>query len=133
MVARVRGKGIDSAQPGHTMAVNPTPINGTFGKDVLLGTADDDTFNDIYQLPIDGGGEDKMTGGAGDDTYYLNSLKDVVVEAQLAGIDTVIASISYKLAANVEKLVLSGLGYLTGTGNELDNEITGNTKGNILD
>jgi Ca2+-binding RTX toxin-like protein len=57
----------------------------------------------------------------------------VVEAAEPAGIDTVIASISYKLAANVEKLVLIGLGNLTGTGNELDNEITGNTKSNILD
>lgn len=122
------------------MALNPTPINGTALNDALLGTQDDDTFNLAYPLPMDGGGEDKMTGGNGDDTYYVNSLKDIVVEAKTpliglntTGIDTVIASISYKLAANVEKLVLSGFGNLTGTGNDLANEIHGNAKSNILD
>jgi Ca2+-binding RTX toxin-like protein len=122
------------------MAVNLTPINGTPGNDALMGTQDDDTFNDIYPLPIDGGGEDKMTGGNGDDTYFVNSAKDIVVEARapltgpnLAGIDTVLASISYKLTANVEKLVLTGSGNLTGTGNDLANEITGNDNSNILD
>src|SRR5688572_25046734 len=84
-------------------------INGTIGNDVLPGTPDADIFNSIYPLPIDGGGEDKMTGGNGDDVYYVNSLKDKVVEAKapstgpaIVGIDTVYASISYKLAVNVE-------------------------------
>src|SRR5688572_595450 len=103
------------------MAVNPTPINGTLLNDILLGTPDDDTFNSIYPLPIDGGGEDKMSGGLGNDTYYVNSLKDVVIEAKplltdplASGIDTVIASISYKLVAHVERLILAGSGNLTG-------------------
>jgi trimeric autotransporter adhesin len=122
------------------MAVNPTPINGTTGNDLLLGTPDDDTFNSLYPLPLPLSGEDKMSGGNGNDTYYVNSLKDVVVEAKplladplLSGIDTVIASISYKLTLNVERLILTGAGNLTGTGNDLANEIIGNTKANILD
>jgi Ca2+-binding RTX toxin-like protein len=118
---------------GTAMPVNPTPINGTPGNDTLLGTPDDDTFNSIYPLPVDGGGEDRMSGGGGDDTYYVNSPKDIVIEAKDAGIDSVFASISYKLGANVEKLVLTGVGNLTGTGNELANEITGNDSSNILD
>jgi Ca2+-binding RTX toxin-like protein len=115
------------------MAVNPTPINGTPGNDVLLGTPDNDTFNSIYVLPIDGGGEDRMSGGGGDDIYNVNSAKDIVIEAKDTGIDTVFASISYKLLSNVEKLVLTGVGNLTGTGNELANELTGNDSNNILD
>src|SRR4030095_7444776 len=116
------------------MAVNPTPINGTPGNDSLLGTPDNDTFNSIYVLPIDGGGEDRMSGGAGDDTYYVNSLKDVVIEAAQGGTaDKVIASISYKLGLNVEELELSGVGNLIGTGNTLVNKITGNDSSNILD
>jgi trimeric autotransporter adhesin len=117
------------------MVVISTPNN-----DILIGTADSDIFNALFPLPIDGGGEDKMTGGNGDDTYYVNSLKDLVVEAKApltgpntAGIDTVYASISYKLAANVERLILIGSGNLIGTGNDLANEITGNAKSNILD
>ncbi len=117
------------------MPVNPTPINGTIANNALLGTPDNDTFNLIYPKPIDGGGEDRMTGGSGDDTYYVNSLKDIVIESSgvAAGIDTVIASISYKLVLNVENLVLTGLGNLTGTGNALANEIHGNDRSNILD
>ncbi len=122
------------------MPVNLIPINGTSANDLnLLGTPGDDTFNVIHILPAEGGGEDKMTGGDGDDTYYVNSLKDVVVEAKApltgpntAGIDTVMASISYKLAPNVEHLVLTGSGNLTGIGNDLANEIYGNAKDNVL-
>ena len=71
---------------------------------------------------------------SGDDTYYVNSAADVVSEAPNGGVDTVIASISYTLGANVENLTLAaGAGNINGTGNGLANIITGNEGNNVID
>jgi Ca2+-binding RTX toxin-like protein len=74
---------------------------------------------------LDGGAEaDTMIGGAGDDVYFVDSLGDRVVEASGGGTDTIISSVDYGLAANVENLTLLGTGSLTATGNTLANFIT---------
>jgi trimeric autotransporter adhesin len=91
------------------------PFTGTTGADSITGST----------------GADTMIGYAGDDTYTVNDAGDVVTEALNEGIDTVNASIDYTLAANVEKLNLTGTA-ISGTGNALDNTITGNASANIL-
>ena len=86
--------------------------------------------NDI----LDGGaGADHLNGGAGDDSYIVDSSRDEVVEAKSAGTDTVYASVSHKLSANVENIVLTGTEALNGTGNKLANSLTGNAAANTLD
>ncbi len=79
-----------------------------------------------------GNNPDYLYGGAGDDTYRVSELKDVVVEKAGGGTDTIIAgNTDYMLSANVENLELTWSVYGTlpagyhGTGNELDNVITG--------
>ena len=47
--------------------------------------------------------------------------------------DTVEASITYALTANVENLTLTGTAAINGTGNELNNVIVGNSANNRLD
>jgi Ca2+-binding RTX toxin-like protein len=66
---------------------------------------------------ISSGGPNTLVGLGGNDTYYVNSPADVVVEAASGGYDTVIASVNYTLPAdgNVEALYMLGSG-LTGTG-----------------
>ena len=60
-------------------------------------------------------GPNKLLGLDGDDLYYVNNTADVVTEAANGGYDTVVATVSYTLPANVEALYMSGSG-LTGTG-----------------
>jgi Ca2+-binding RTX toxin-like protein len=98
---------------------------GGLGNDTLTG----DGFANV----LDGGaGIDAMTGGAGDDTYVLDNAGDGTAEAAGGGIDTVRASITHTLRANIENLVLTGTANLTGGGNTLDNDMTGNSGANIL-
>ncbi|MBN6151780.1 hypothetical protein JR065_15645 [Xanthomonas sp. AmX2] len=56
----------------------------------------------------------------------------MVQEWEGGGIDTVRASISYTLGYEMENLVLTGSSGLSGSGNELDNVITGNGGANTL-
>ncbi|EGF90871.1 hemolysin-type calcium-binding repeat 2 copies family protein [Asticcacaulis biprosthecium C19] len=73
-----------------------------------------------------------LNSGAGDDTYIVDSVDDVVVENFNEGTDTVFAFISYDLTDNVENLWLSGDAVLTGRGNALNNILTGNNTVNYL-
>jgi Ca2+-binding RTX toxin-like protein len=83
---------------------------------------------------LDGGmGADTLIGGKGHDTYVVDNADDIVTEAAEEGIDTVRASVSYALTANVENLVLTGAGNIDGMGNGLANTITGNAGSNMLD
>jgi Ca2+-binding RTX toxin-like protein len=72
-----------------------------------------------------------MTGGAGDDTYFLDVRGDVVVESAGGGTDTVVTQTSRTLDANVENLTLTGTA-TAGNGNALDNLLTGNAMDNAL-
>lgn len=83
---------------------------------------------------IDGmAGTDTMIGGLGDDTYVVDTSLDVVIEESGGGQDTVRATASFSLGANIENLLLQGTGNIDGTGNALANVITGNDGDNVLD
>ncbi|MFM7548774.1 MAG: calcium-binding protein, partial [Cyanobacteriota bacterium] len=99
---------------------------GRAGDDWLAARGGNDTLNG-------GRGRDRLAGGDGNDTYIVDNAGDVVVEAVNAGIDTVRASVSHTLAANVEHLMLTGNRAINGTGTGLANTITGNAAANGLD
>ena len=73
-----------------------------------------------------------MTGGTGNDLFIVNVSTDVVAEALNGGTDTVQTGLSYTLLDNFEKLILTGTGDVTGTGNALANTLTGNAGANLL-
>ena len=107
---------------------------GTSGNDILTGGAGNDTLSGVAgNDALNGGaGADMMSGGLGNDTYVVDSTGDVVTEAASAGTDTVSASVTYTLSADVENLTLTGTAAINGTGNSLANMITGNAGNNTL-
>ncbi|MCU7251073.1 M10 family metallopeptidase C-terminal domain-containing protein, partial [Pseudomonas koreensis] len=85
---------------------------------------------------LDGGlGADTLMGGLGNDTYIVDNVGDTVSETSTLAseIDTVWSSVNWTLGANVENLNLAGTANLNGSGNELNNSLTGNSGNNILD
>ncbi len=111
-------------------------LDGGVGDDSLVGGADADTLdggagNDTLS---GGAGDDSLGGGSGNDTYVVDSVNDVIVEAGalVSEIDLVRASLSWTLGANFERLVLTGTGTYSGTGNARHNHITGNAADNVL-
>ncbi|MBB5693013.1 glycosyl hydrolase [Muricoccus pecuniae] len=97
-------------------AGNGTSRTGTSGNDVLTGN----------------GGEN-LAGGAGNDTYEVNSSSTVVTESSGGGTDTVRTWLgSYVLPSEVENLIVTGTGWATATGNGLANTLTGNAAPNVL-
>ena len=76
---------------------------------------------------LDGGiGADTMRGYDGDDLFYVDNIGDTALENANEGTDTIVTTLtSYTLAANIENLTYNGSGGFSGTGNGLDNTITG--------
>ncbi|MEH2536615.1 MULTISPECIES: beta strand repeat-containing protein [unclassified Bradyrhizobium] len=100
-------------------------LTGNTAANVLTGGAGNDTLNG-------GTGADTLIGGTGNDTYIVDNVGDVVTEAVNEGTDTVQSSMNYALGDDLENLMLTGAGALSGTGNADSNIITGNTGSNIL-
>jgi hypothetical protein len=108
-------------------------IDGTSGNNYLEGTSATDYLRGFggNDTLVGQGGLDRMEGGAGNDVYYIDQLLDDVSEKTGGGTDTVYASTSYILPAEVERLVLLD-GTFDGTGNDTANTIVGNAGANVL-
>jgi serralysin len=93
-------------------------------------TQNDRIFADAGADIIDGYiGADAMTGGLGNDIFYVDNAGDTVIELAGAGsgTDSVRTSLAtYTLAANVERLYKDGTSAYTAVGNASNNTIYGN-------
>lgn len=117
---------VDTTSGSLTKARRFTQAGSLVGTQYLYGTVEDDI--------LDGGsGADNMFGGAGNDTYFVNSLSDYVSERTNEGIDTVVTSLStYVLGLNIENLTFTGVVSASAAGNALNNFITGNNASNAI-
>jgi Ca2+-binding RTX toxin-like protein len=111
-------------------------VTGGPGNDTLLGSAGNDTLiglggNDTLK---GGAGIDTMVGGTGNDIYYVDNAADIVTENVGEGTDTVMASVSYALAAatEVEALRANATTGLTLTGNVYSHTLVGNVGNDTL-
>jgi Ca2+-binding RTX toxin-like protein len=118
----------DDALPAQT-------LEGTPKNDLLDTTKENGTGDDI----LDGKqGVDTLIGGDGNDTYYVDNIKDVIIEGDQsqsnAGDDDLVHSTAsaYTLPTNVEHLIIDGKLKDNATGNILDNKLTGNMVVNVL-
>ncbi|MBV5311049.1 MAG: hypothetical protein JZU59_16850, partial [Chromatium okenii] len=79
-----------------------------------------------------------LSGGAGDDTYYVASgivlalEHDMTTNKDYGGIDTVYSLGDCELRQYVENLTLTGTANINGTGNALNNILVGNSGKNAL-
>ena len=96
----------------------------------LTGTSGDDVFD-----PGTGIGASTMTGGGGNDVFYVHSGSDKVVVPPNAGASTIILAgpfATYDLQANVTNLVAEAPGAMNLVGNGLANIIRANNSGDTL-
>lgn len=93
-------------------------VNGYSTNDTLVGVA---------------GQIDRLQGGAGNDTYFVNDRDDKVVEFAGGGVDTVVSTVTWALGVHLENLTLAGNAKIGGTGNDRANVLQGNDASNFLD
>jgi parallel beta-helix repeat protein len=82
-------------------------IVGGDGNDILIGN----------------GGVDVLEGRLGDDFYYVDNLKQTIIDT--GGTDAVMSSIGWKLQAGLENLIYTGTAGVTLEGNQANNHIVG--------
>jgi Ca2+-binding RTX toxin-like protein len=88
--------------------------------------------NALGNILIGNQGVNILAGGAGNDTYVIDTI-DQVVEQANEGIDTIQSVHTVHLGANVEHVTLLGDEAVEGIGNELANILTGNLSSNLLE
>ena len=113
---------------GKWLSPSGSSINWIVGKtqrEILTGTFENDA---IYSS-----GAATASGGDGDDIYYFWNSDDLAVETSSGGIDTVVSqTLTFRLTAWVENLAIEADG-AGGTGNALDNIISGGDGGQMID
>lgn len=114
-------------------------VFGGFGADTLRGnTAGNELRGNLGNDVLDGRtGTDTMRGGFGDDLMMVDNAGDRIGEGLGQGADTVIAALTYRLAANAEVELLTtpdmaGTLAINLTGSSTANAILGNEAANRL-
>ncbi|QXE23195.1 putative rhizobiocin/RTX toxin and hemolysin-type calcium binding protein [Richelia sinica FACHB-800] len=147
-VVEASGEGTDTVEAANitTYVLAANVENLILGSAAINGTGNSIenriTGNSLANTINGGVAKDTLDGGGGNDIYVINSsdantVVDVIVEGTGSGsgfTDTVQSTVNFSLAtvANVENLTLTS-GDTSGTGNTLNNVITGSDGNNTLD
>jgi serralysin len=124
------GQAIETLATTNAAGMDAIDLTGNEFANRLIGNAGANVLDG-------GGGADQLYGRAGNDTYYVDSAADQVIEADAAGNDIVLASVSYALGTgqHVETLATAnaaGTAAISLTGNEFANALVGNAGANTL-
>ena len=134
--------GVDPVTGDPVLVAENFNIQGGAGNDIVTGGEGNDTL-------AGGAGIDTLSGGLGNDVYVIDSANDVIIEGVVTDvlgavvidpltlapipelvqgidrIDTTLATYSLNGQTVIENLKYIGTGTFTGTGNALNNVITG--------
>jgi len=99
---------------------NSLSATGNAAANIITGNSGNDTLTA-------GSGAATLIGGTGNDLFIVNSSSDAVVNTATTANDTLQSSISNRLTANVNALVLTGTGNLTGTANSANDILVSNS------
>lgn len=128
VIIEVAGEGTDTVMAGvtYTLSAEVENITATDGNITLNGNAKDNILDD--------GGESTVSlrGGSGNDTYLLSGTGTTITDT--GGIDTVSSAVAIILTpfTTIENAILTGVGAVNITGNNLANRLTGNSAANTL-
>jgi Ca2+-binding RTX toxin-like protein len=100
-------------------------IVGNAGHDTLTAGVGNDTL-------VAGSGLATLTGGKGNDTFVINNTGDVIQNVASGEHNTLLSSVTVTLPTNINALLLSGSGNLTGTANAANDFISGNAGSDTL-
>ncbi|TKB95331.1 MAG: hypothetical protein E8D41_00810 [Nitrospira sp.] len=127
LVVELANHGIDTVQSAVTYALAANLEHLTLtGAAAIHGTG-----NALDNILVGNSAANRLTGGAGNDTYVVGA-GDTVVESSNSGTDTVHSSVTWTLGSNLEHLTLTGSSAINGTGNSAANVLTGNSANNVL-
>jgi trimeric autotransporter adhesin len=129
--------GVDTIQSGvnYTNAANVAYLVLT-GTSALTGTgtttASQITANSGADTLSAGTAVVTLVGGAGNDTFVINSTSDIVQDTVTTTSDVLSSSVSYTLPTNINRLILTGTAALVGTANSANDTLTANTGADTL-
>ena len=114
---------------GVWLAASATPLKTIWG----VGTATISAANTTGAVKLyESGYGEAMIGGAGDTTFVVNNINDVIT-ANTSGVDTVVAGVNYVLPTGVQNLTLNGTwNDVVGVGNGQANIITADKAGETI-
>jgi Ca2+-binding RTX toxin-like protein len=128
VVTEASGGGIDTEVATFSVALADNVENLEISGDGSVGTG-----NALDNVLTGGTGSQTLIGGAGNDTYYIDNIGDVVVEELDGGIDTVVSNVDLAgIPANVENIRLTGAAH-SAVGNDGSNRLSGGSGDDELD